>query len=247
MVHHKDHNSYTAAVPQSQHSLTIFHGSFFHEFMTDSSSHVCIEDSYISTGDDLVAVKSGWDEYGIAYGRPSRDITIRRITGSSPYAGIAIGSETSGGIENILAEHIALYNMGIGIHIKTNIGRGGHIQNITVSDMYMENVQKGIKIAGDVGDHPDDKFNPNALPVVKDITIKNVWGERVQQPGSIHGLTNSPFTGICLSNINLLTGTGKKSTPWQCGDVSGGAVKVNPWPCSELTTTHQTGACSIPF
>lgn len=213
----------------------------------DSSSNVCIEDSYISTGDDLVAVKSGWDEYGITYGRPSKDITIRRITGSSPFAGIAIGSETSGGIENILAEHIALYNMGIGINIKTNIGRGGFIRNITVSNMYMENVQKGIKIAGDVGDHPDDKFNPNALPVVKDITIKNVWGERVQQPGSIHGLTNSPFTGICLSNINLLTGTGQKSTPWKCGDVSGGAVKVSPWPCSELTTTHQTGACSIPL
>ncbi|KAI3812797.1 hypothetical protein L1987_17509 [Smallanthus sonchifolius] len=45
----------------------------------DSSSHVCIEDSYISTGDDLVAVKSGWDEYGINYGRPSTDITIRRV------------------------------------------------------------------------------------------------------------------------------------------------------------------------
>ncbi|KAF7149782.1 hypothetical protein RHSIM_Rhsim02G0242200 [Rhododendron simsii] len=213
----------------------------------DSSSSVCIEDSYISTGDDLVSVKSGWDEYGIAYGRPSKDITIRRVTGSSPFAGIAIGSETSGGIENILAEHVTLYNMGIGINIKTNIGRGGFIRNITVSDVYMENVQKGIKIAGDVGDHPDDKFNPNALPVVKDIAIKNVWGERVQQPGSIHGLTNSPFTGICLSNINLLTGTGQKSTPWQCRDVSGGAVKVSPWPCSELTTTHQTGACSIPF
>ncbi|KAH7841614.1 hypothetical protein Vadar_032110 [Vaccinium darrowii] len=212
----------------------------------DSSSHVCIEDSYISTGDDLVSVKSGWDEYGIAYGRPSKDITIRRVTGSSPFAGIAIGSETSGGIENILAEHISLFNMGIGIDLKTNIGRGGLIRNITVSDVYMENVQNGIKIAGDVGDHPDDKFNPYALPVVKDVTIKNVWGERVQQPGSIHGLTNSPFTGICLSNINLLGGAGQ-SKPWQCGDVSGGAVKVSPWPCSELTTPHQTGACSVPF
>lgn len=215
----------------------------------DSSSHVCIEDSYISTGDDLVSVKSGWDEYGIAYGRPSIDITIRRVTGSSPFAGIAVGSETSGGIENVLAEHISLFNMGVGIHLKTNIGRGGIIRNITVTNVYMENVRKGIKIAGDVGDHPDDKFDPNALPVVKDVTIKNVWGEKVQQPGSIHGLSNSPFTGICLSNINIHVGTtgGPRKTPWQCSDVSGGAVEVSPWPCSELTSTHQTGACSIPF
>ncbi|CAL5442678.1 unnamed protein product [Camellia sinensis] len=220
-----------------------------HSSCVDSSSRVCIEDSYISTGDDLVAVKSGWDEYGIAYGRPSIDITIRRVTGSSPSAGIAVGSEMSGGIENVLAEHISLSNMGVGIHLKTSIGRGGIIRNITVTNVYMENVRKGIKIAGDFGEHPDDKFDPNALPVVKDVTIKNVWGENVQQPGSIHGLSNSPFTGICLSNINIHGGTttGRRKTPWQCSDVSGGAVEVSPWPCSELASTHQTGACSIPF
>ncbi|GJX03121.1 probable polygalacturonase [Tanacetum coccineum] len=80
-----------------------------------------VKDSYISTGDDLIAVKSGWDEYGIAYNRPSNDITIRRITGSSKFAGIAVGSETSGGVYNVLAEHKTLSNMGVGIHLKTNI------------------------------------------------------------------------------------------------------------------------------
>ncbi|PSS11319.1 Polygalacturonase [Actinidia chinensis var. chinensis] len=213
----------------------------------DSSVHVCIEDSFISTGDDLVSVKSGWDEYGITYARPSKDITIRRVTGSSPFSGISIGSETSGGVENVLVEYITLYNTGFGIHLKTNIGRGGIIRNITVSDVYMENVRKGIKIAGDSGDHPDDNYNPNALPVVKDITIKDVWGENVQQPGSINGLKNSPFTGICLSNINIHGGTGSRKAPWQCSDVSGGAVKVSPWPCAQLTSTSQASACKIPF
>ncbi|XP_043715945.1 probable polygalacturonase [Telopea speciosissima] len=213
----------------------------------DSSSNVCIEDSYISTGDDLVAVKSGWDEYGIAFGRPSSDITIRRITGSSPFAGIAIGSESSGGVENVLAENINLYNMGIGIHVKTNTGRGGVIRNITVSDVYMENARMGIKISGNVGDHPDDKFNPNALPIVTGIRINQVWGVKVQQPGLIHGIKNSPFTGICLSNISLNGVAGLRTTPWQCSDVSGGAQRVTPWPCSELISTDGGGSCAIPF
>ncbi|KAK6158365.1 hypothetical protein DH2020_005679 [Rehmannia glutinosa] len=213
----------------------------------DSSSHVCIEDSYISTGDDLVAVKSGWDEYGISYGRPSHGITIRRVTGSSPFAGIAVGSETSGGVEDVLAEHITLYNMGVGIHLKTNIGRGGVIRNISVSNVYMENARKGIKISGDVGDHPDEYYNPNALPILKDVVIKNVWGERVQQPGLIHGLRNAPFTGICLSNIHLGGARGLRDSPWQCSDVSGAAVQVSPWPCSQLTSRQQNGACSSSF
>lgn len=209
----------------------------------DSSSNVCIEDSYISTGDDLVAVKSGWDEYGIAYGRPSSDITIRRITGSSPFAGIAIGSETSGGVENVLAEHINLYNMGIGIHIKTNTGRGGFIKNITMSHVYLEEARKGIRISGDVGDHPDDKFDANALPLVKGVTIKNVWGMKVLQAGLIQGLRNSPFTDICLYDINLHGVTGPRTPPWKCSDVSGFAHQVSPWPCSELSSNHQ-GSCA---
>ncbi|GMH22659.1 hypothetical protein Nepgr_024502 [Nepenthes gracilis] len=213
----------------------------------DSSSNVCIEDSHISTGDDLIAIKSGWDEYGITYGRPSSEITIRRVTGSSPFAGIAIGSETSGGVKNVLAEHISLFNMGVGIHLKTDVGRGGIIRNLTFYVVYIENAEKGIKIAGDTGDHPDNNFNPNAIPVVQDIAMKNIWGIKVQQPGLIKGIKDAPFTGICLSNINLYGARGLRTTPWECSDVKGSALKVSPWPCSELVGNYNTGSCSSPF
>nr|GMC72809.1 probable polygalacturonase [Ipomoea batatas]GMD97616.1 probable polygalacturonase [Ipomoea batatas]GME00493.1 probable polygalacturonase [Ipomoea batatas]GME11854.1 probable polygalacturonase [Ipomoea batatas] len=212
----------------------------------DSSSHVCIEDSYISTGDDLVAVKSGWDEYGIAYGRPSHGITIRRVTGSSPFAGIAVGSETSGGVTDVLAEHITLSNMGVGIHIKTNIGRGGVIKNISFSNVYMDKTRMGIRIAGDVGGHPDEKFDPNAIPIVHDIKIRDVWGEQVLQPGWIRGIAKSPFTNICLSNIHLNGPISPRNPPWKCSDAIGAAVKVSPSPCTELTR-DQSGACFSPI
>ncbi|RZS01822.1 hypothetical protein BHM03_00031767 [Ensete ventricosum] len=191
----------------------------------DSSSNVCIEDAHISTGDDLVAIKSGWDEYGIAYGRPSSGITIRRLTGSSPFSGVAIGSETSGGVENVLVENVNLHDTGIGIHIKTNVGRGGFIRNITVVNVSMNKVRNGIRIAGDVGDHPDEYFDRRAIPAVDGVTIKNVWGVDVQQPGSIQGIKNSPFTRICLSNVKLW-GVAKRSAPWKCVDVSGAALGV---------------------
>ncbi|KAG9448324.1 hypothetical protein H6P81_014452 [Aristolochia fimbriata] len=210
----------------------------------DSSSNVCIEDSYIATGDDLVAVKSGWDEYGIAYGRPSNGITIRRLTGSTPFAGIAVGSETSGGVMNVVAEHVNLFNTGVGIHLKTNIGRGGVIKNITVSDIYMDKVRKGIKIAGDVGDHPDNGYNPNALPRVDGVTLKNIWGVNVQLAGSLQGLRGSPFTRICLSNVNLSgTPLGASAVSWKCGDISGAAQLVHPSPCQELISSQSTSFC----
>ncbi|KAL2464853.1 Pectin lyase-like superfamily protein [Abeliophyllum distichum] len=179
----------------------------------DSSSHVCIKDSYISTGD--VAVKSGWDKYSIVYGRPSH-----------------------GGVEDVLAENINLFNMGVSIHLKTNVGRGGVIRNITVSNVYMENVQKGLKISGDVGDHPDEKFTPNALPFLR------MSGEK-RFSGLIHGLKNTPFSGIFLSNNHLHGSPGPKNLPWQCSDVTGAAIQVSPWPCSQLTSRLQYRACLI--
>uniref|UniRef100_A0A453KUH8 Polygalacturonase n=1 Tax=Aegilops tauschii subsp. strangulata TaxID=200361 RepID=A0A453KUH8_AEGTS len=45
----------------------------------DSCENVMIENCYISVGDDGVAIKSGWDQYGIAYGRPSTNITVRNV------------------------------------------------------------------------------------------------------------------------------------------------------------------------
>lgn len=45
----------------------------------DSCENVVIEDCYISVGDDAIAIKSGWDQYGIRYGRPSSNILIRNL------------------------------------------------------------------------------------------------------------------------------------------------------------------------
>ena len=53
-------------------------------FLSDSCRNVLIEDCYISVGDDCIAIKSGWDQYGISYGRASSNIVIRNIIAHSP-------------------------------------------------------------------------------------------------------------------------------------------------------------------
>jgi len=45
----------------------------------DSCENVVIKNCYISVGDDGIAIKSGWDQYGIAYGRPSANIIIQNV------------------------------------------------------------------------------------------------------------------------------------------------------------------------
>lgn len=68
----------------------------------DSCSNTRIEDCFIVSGDDCVAVKSGWDEYGIAFGMPTKYLIIKNLTCISPdSAVIALGSEMSGGIQDV--------------------------------------------------------------------------------------------------------------------------------------------------
>ncbi|CAN6926832.1 hypothetical protein YC2023_013409 [Brassica napus] len=47
---------------------------------SDSCEDMIIENSYISVGDDGIAIKSGWDQYGTTYGRPSKNILICNLT-----------------------------------------------------------------------------------------------------------------------------------------------------------------------
>ncbi|GBG69412.1 hypothetical protein CBR_g4107 [Chara braunii] len=46
----------------------------------NSCRRVIVEDCHISTGDDAISIKSGWDQYGIRFGMPSEKIKIRSLT-----------------------------------------------------------------------------------------------------------------------------------------------------------------------
>lgn len=206
----------------------------------DSSTHVCIEDCYISNGDDMIALKSGWDEYGIAFGRPTANIIIRRVIGTTPFSGMAIGSEMSGGIRDVYIEDVHVFNTGTGIRVKTAPGRGGYVTNVTISGMTMDTVQRAIDITANAGEHPDANFDPNAMPLVKGIVIDNIVGHQVSSAGRFVGLQESPLLNICLSNIFLNL---SKPSSWSCMYVQGAATSVYPLACSDLLSP-QDQLCS---
>lgn len=203
----------------------------------DSSSNVCIEDCYISTGDDVIVIKSGWDEYGIAFAHPSTNISISRITGQTRSgAGIAFGSEMSGGISEVQVANIHLFNSKHGIRIKTSPGRGGYVKNIHISGVIMEDVNIAIRIQGNYGEHPDDNFDPNALPLISRITMKDIVGTNISLAGLLAGIPGDNFSSICMSNI-IFTGTSSSSSSspaWKCSDIEGYSDMVSPESCEQL-------------
>ncbi|KAK4393773.1 putative polygalacturonase [Sesamum angolense] len=199
----------------------------------DSSTDVCIEDCYIESGDDLVAVKSGWDHYGIRMARPSVNITVRRVSGTTPTcSGIGIGSEMSGGIRNVLVENLYVRDSAAGVRIKTDKGRGGYITNITMRNIMMERVKVPIRFSRGADDHPDEQWDSKALPKVKGISISNVISVDSRKAPLLQGIDGAPFEDICMKNVSI-SGL-SPSVKWNCEFVSGFSDGVSPVPCFEL-------------
>ncbi|RRT65210.1 hypothetical protein BHM03_00036740 [Ensete ventricosum] len=223
--------------------ISLIHGEGLSDIViTDSSSHVCIEDCYIESGDDLVAVKSGWDHYGIAVAHPSSNIVIRRVSGTTPTcSGVGIGSEMSGGVSNVVVEDLHVWDSAAAVRLKTDVGRGGYITNVTVTNVTMERVKIPIRFSRGSNDHPDEGWDPKAFPRVKGVRISNVVGFDVGKAPVLEGIEGAVYEDVCIRNF-ILSVTGRESK-WHCEFVAGEAYDVSPSPCLQLSSNGSSSWC----
>ncbi|GAB4857422.1 hypothetical protein Ancab_015331 [Ancistrocladus abbreviatus] len=202
---------------------------------SDSCTNIRIEDCHIVSGDDCVAVKSGWDEYGIHFGMPTKQLIIRRLTCISPTSAvIALGSEMSGGIEDVRAEDILAINSESGVRIKTSAGRGGYVKDVYVRRMTMKTMKWAFWMTGNYGSHPDNKYDPHALPVVQNINYRDMVAEDVKMAARLEGIAGDPFKEVCISNVTITMAAKAKKVPWTCTEVAGISSEVSPKPCDLL-------------
>lgn len=121
----------------------------------DSSEDCVLFGTRFETGDDCVAIKSGKNPEGNIIGRPTRNIRVFDCSAVSGHS-IAIGSEMSGGVENVAIWDCDMKNAAWGIHIKSAEKRGGYIRNVRVYDTDAAMV----RIVGTVGYNNDGVAAP---------------------------------------------------------------------------------------
>ncbi|KAI3842596.1 hypothetical protein MKX03_027260 [Papaver bracteatum] len=208
----------------------------------DSCENMVIEDCYISVGDDGVAIKSGWDQYGINYGKPSTNILIKNVViRSMVSAGVSIGSEMSGGVSNVRVENLHVWNSRRGVRIKTSLGRGGYVRNITYRNIMFDNLRVGIVIKTDYNEHPDERYNPKAVPVIEDISFTGIYGNGVRVPVRINGSLEIPVKNVVFRDMSVGI-TYKKKHIFQCAFVHGRVIgSVFPSPCENLDRYDEQG------
>src|SRR5208282_5438638 len=112
----------------------------------DSSRNVRISDCYIDTGDDGIVIKSGKDADGRRVNRPTENVSIANCTVHHAHGAVTLGSETAGGIRNVVADNLTCDGTQMGVRIKSQRGRGGMVENVRFDNWTMKDVGQAINV-----------------------------------------------------------------------------------------------------
>ncbi len=175
----------------------------------ESCDRVLIENCYFNTGDDCIAIKSGRNNdgreggQGAFAGRASKNIIIRNSKFNNGHGGVVIGSEISGGCQNVYAHDCEMDSPSLDrvLRIKTNSCRGGIIENINMRNITVgQCVEAVLKINTDY--EPREVCCRGFYPTVRNVTMENVTCKKSKYGVMIVGY-DDPKLAYTVNNITV--------------------------------------------
>ena len=151
------------------------------------ATNVTITHSFISTGDDNIAIKAG--------GHASH----MTIAHNHFYAGhgMSIGSETYGGADAIRVSDLSIDGADNGIRIKSNSSKGGLVRDIVYSDVCIRNTRYPVLMDSDYEHYgrSGDKLPEFTGIVLRDVRVETGGGVTLQGYDEKHRL------GMTFDNV----------------------------------------------
>lgn len=179
----------------------------------DSCSRVHISDCYVSVGDDCITLKSGSEHESPDLRFPCQEITITNCILERGHGGVVIGSEMSGGVQNVVISNCIFLGTDRGIRLKSRRGRGGVVENVRATNLIMDGVKCPFTMNLYYG--PGAWGNPfvsakaaksvdDGTPCFRHIHISHVTARNTKiAAGFIYGLGEMPIEDISFSDITV--------------------------------------------
>ncbi len=191
----------------------------------DSSEKILVEDCYINCNDDNFCLKAGRDSDGLRVNKPCQDIVIRNCIAGHGDGLFTCGSETSGGIKNVLIYNMQGLGTKYGLRFKSTAQRGGTIENIYIYNVKMDGVRDPFVV--NLNWHPTysnsllpegyeyeklpdhwkkllEKVDPEkGLPKFTNIYFENVQAINAKTCLKVNGLEESTIDNFYFKNVSL--------------------------------------------
>ncbi len=165
----------------------------------DSSEDCAIFNTVFKTYDDCVAIKSGKNLEGNIINRPTKNIYIFDCHVETGH-GISIGTEMSGGVENVYVWDCDLKNALCGLQVKSTKKRGGYIKNLQATDCVVSTIY--VRCAT----YNDDGEGMSQPPKLSDYHYENIKIEGYTHPSGekvfvvLNGFSEE---GFHLNNVSF--------------------------------------------
>lgn len=174
----------------------------------EMSQNMLIENCVFDQGDDAIAIKSGSNQDAWRLNTPSKNIVIRNCTVKNGHQLVAIGSELSGGIENVFIDKCTVVDgakLNHLLFIKTNERRGGYVKNIHMSNIVAGKIDQGI-----LGIETDVMYQwrdlvptiERRLTPIKNVYLENIKATDVKFISRVLGQKELPVKNVFLKNIH---------------------------------------------
>lgn len=162
----------------------------------DSSTNILVENSNINCNDDNFCLKAGRDWDGLRVNRPCEYVVIRNCIAGHGAGLFTCGSETSGGIRNVVVYNMKAYGTDYGLRFKSTTQRGGVIENIYLSNIEMIGVRNPFIV--DLNWNP--AYSSSKLPKGYDVnTIPEHWKKMIAEVDPVRGTPK--FRNIYFENV----------------------------------------------
>lgn len=214
----------------------------------ESCVNSIIVNSLFDVGDDGICIKSGKDEQGRLRGRPTENVIVDNCKVFQGHGGFVVGSEMSGGVRNISVSNCQFLGTDVGLRFKSARGRGGVVENIYISDIYMFNIVTdsflfdlfyGGKSASEALEDGDMLVGEETLypvteetPVFRNIFVKNLVSRNARRAMFFNGLPEMKVSNIQIENVHVTSTYGAELS--NSKDIVFKNVYVQPAVGSEL-------------
>lgn len=184
----------------------------------ESCTNTLIVDSYFDVGDDGICVKSGKDEDGRKRAIPTKGLIVDGCTVYHGHGGFVVGSEMSGGVEDVKVSNCRFLGTDVGLRFKSKRGRGGvvkniHISGITMTDIVTETVLFDLHYGGKsaveaLADGTPVETEPIftadvTTPSFRDIFISDIVCNGAGRAMYFNGIPEMPVRNINISDCTI--------------------------------------------
>lgn len=166
---------------------------------TDSSTDVLVENCDVDCNDDNFCIKSGRDADGLRVNRPAKNVVYRNSIARAGHGLFSMGSETSGGMENIEAYNLQSLGTSNGLRLKSAKVRGGVMQNIYIHDIEMKNTKNPFKFEMNWY----STYSLSKLPEGIDLNTKPLYWTKLLEPVVPAERGIPEFKDVRIENIHV--------------------------------------------